>query len=107
MTPLMGIVIRTEINPETGQQVMEDISPEGDTYTLGELYKITRCNMIELVRLEIDGVEKLMVVDEEGMMRNKPTNNAATDVLWENNPVHRNFTVLLGDVAIIDNHEVN
>ena len=24
-----------------------------------------------------------MVVDEEGMMRNKPTNNAATDVLWE------------------------
>ena len=49
----------------------------------------------------------IMVVDEEGMMRNKPTNNAATDVLWENNPVHRNFTVLLGDVAIIDNHEVN
>ena len=103
----MGIVIRTETNPETGQQVMEDISPGDDTYTLDELYEITKCSMIQIVRLEIEGERKIMVVDEEGMMTGKQPNNAATAVLWENNPAHKGFTILLGDVAVIDPDQLN
>ena len=103
----MGIVIRTERNPDTGQQVMDEINPEGDTYTLQELYNICRCDIIQILRVNVDGMDKLMVVDEEGMMTGKQPNNAATDVLWEGNPNHRNFTVLLGDVAIIDDNQLN
>ena len=103
----MGIVIRTEINPETGQQVIEQISPKSDTYTFDELYKITGCDMIQLVGLEIDGVAKVMVVDEEGTMNNKAPNIDATAVLWEYNPAHRDFTYLLGDVAVVDSNLID
>tara|TARA_B100001094_G_C18086887_1_gene748229 strand:- start:187 stop:498 length:312 start_codon:yes stop_codon:yes gene_type:complete len=103
----MGIVIRTEINPDTEQQVIEQISPKSDTYTFDELYKIIGCSMIELVGLKIDGVEKVMVIDEEGTMGNKEPNKDATAVLWESNPAHKGFTYLLGDVAIVDSNLID
>jgi hypothetical protein len=103
--PLMGIVIRTENNPDTGQQVMDETHPAGDSYTLQELYDIIRCDIIQVLNIEVDGISKLLIADENGMYNEKPPNEAATRVLWESNPEHRNFTLLLGDIAFIDPHE--
>ena len=103
----MGIVIRTEMNPETGQQVMDEINPEGDEYTLEELYEICGCQWIQVLRIQVDGLQKIMILDEEGQMNRKQPNKAATEVLWEGNPEHRGFTVLLGNVAIIDDNQLN
>jgi hypothetical protein len=101
----MGIVIRTEKNPDTGQQAMDEIHPTDDSYTLQELYDIIGCDIIEVLNIEVDGQRKLLIADENGMYNEKPPNEAATSVLWESNPAHRGFTILLGDIAFIDTNE--
>ncbi len=103
----MGLVIRTEINEETEQQVMEDISPKGQFYELEELYEICGCTYVTTLPVMVDGFEKLMVMDEEGELRGKPKNIEATRILWEGNVKHKGYTILVGDVAIIDPNELD
>ena len=103
----MGLVIRTEINEETEQQVIEDIVPKGQFYKLEELYDICKCTYVTTLPVMVDGVKKLMIMDEEGDLRGKPPNNAATRILWEGNQAHKGFTILVGDVAIIDSKELD
>jgi hypothetical protein len=98
----MGIVIRTEINPETGQQVMDEINPKGHTYSTDELCEINGCDYIEILYINIDGVRKIMAFDEEATFKPDPQYNAAaTEVLWEGNVAHRGHTPLYGTVAVI------
>ena len=103
----MGLVIRTEINEETEQQVMEDISPKGQFYELEELYEICGCTYVTTLPVMVDGFEKLMVMDEEGDLRGKPPNHEATRILWDGNIKHKGYTILVGDVAIIDPKELD
>lgn len=102
----MGTVVRTEINPDTGEQTIDEINPEGESYTLEELYAIISCDIIQMLSIKVDGIDKLLIADENGMWNKKPPNRAATMTLWESNPAHRDFTILLGDIAFIEPDEL-
>ena len=86
---------------------MEDISPKGQFYELEELYEICGCTYVTTLSVMVDGLEKLMVMDEEGDLRGKPPNHAATRILWDGNVKHKGYTILVGDVAIIDPKELD
>lgn len=59
--------------------VIKDIQPKnGKRFTLEELYEMLDCELVE--RLFIDGTEVIMIVDEEGKLKQKPQNIAATMV---------------------------
>lgn len=51
----------------------------GTDFHLAELYKLLGCDMIQVLEL---GGEQIMILDEEGKLRDKPYNMPATQIAW-------------------------
>lgn len=70
-------------------------------FTLKEFYKYTNCDIVEFVYLPN---EKIMVVDEEGRLRQNPKINLLASLIV----THLNggvFSAICGDVLIINNNQ--
>lgn len=58
-------------------EVIKDIEPKnGKRFTLEELYELLDCDTVE--RVFIDGTEVIMIVDENGKLKQRPVNKTAT-----------------------------
>ena len=77
----MAILIKCNHSVLPQEQEIQ-IKPENETnFTLKELYKHLRCDMIEVLYLNSS---EIMIIDENGKLTNKPVNNSATRIFREN-----------------------
>ena len=75
------------------------VFPENETFTLKEMYKYTKSNIVEFVYLN----GHIMIIDEEGKLNNKPINDIATHYFRKYNKTH---DFIVGDVLICDKSEI-
>ena len=94
------------LNSESATQITTDgeiteVKPaEGKIFTLKEFYKHTNCDIVEFVYLPND---KIMVVDEEGRLRqNQKINLLATLIVSH---LGKKFMPICGDVLIINQNQ--
>ena len=90
----------------TIQGVQIAISPQdGENFTLDELYSIIGCEFIEAVTLS---PVLSMLIDEYGIMNEKPFNQLATLVLYQYHEIHRQRgTRILGNAAVVHLDNMN
>lgn len=81
----------------------ETVEPDqADGTFSGEFLRKIVGGWIEIVSL--GRAHKLMIVDEEGLLKNKPWNADATTIYWEN--TRPNVNRIHGDVVVIDWDEI-
>lgn len=92
---------KSAIQITTSGEITE-VKPGNDKiFTLQEFYKHTNCDIVEFVYLPN---EKIMVVDEEGRLRQNPKINMLASLIV----THLNggvFSAICGDVLIINNNQ--
>lgn len=92
---------KSAIQITTSGEITE-VKPGNDKiFTLQEFYKHTNCDIVEFVYLPN---EKIMVVDEEGRLRQNPKINILASLIV----THLNdgrFLPICGDVLIINNNQ--
>lgn len=62
-------------------EVLDSIPANGQAFTLQELYALLDCQTIEIIRPAVENL--LMVIDEDGKMKNLPWNATATSIFRE------------------------
>ena len=80
---------------------MAQVFPSGKVFTLLEMYRLIDCDMVEIVRLVDD--RRWLVLDEEGLLREKPVNHTATFLY---NRGRHSFSWIVGTVLLAEPHEV-
>lgn len=94
------------LNSESATQITTDgeiteVKPaEGKIFTLKEFYKHTNCDIVEFVYLPND---KIMVVDEEGRLRQNPKINLLATLIVSH--LGEKFMPICGDVLIINQNQ--
>lgn len=94
------------LNSESATQITTDgeiteVKPaEGKIFTLKEFYKHTNCDIVEFVYLPND---KIMVVDEEGRLRQNPKINLLATLIVSH--LGKKFMPICGDVLIINQNQ--
>lgn len=83
----------------TSEGEMTEVSPKDKYFTLEELYKHINCDIIECVYLPEN---KIMIVDEEGMLKKRQLNLLATLIVSH---IRKNFVIICGDVVIINENQ--
>lgn len=88
-----AIVIKADIDSE-----IQEVAPaDGEHFSLEEMYKYCNCELVEFVYLPKN---KIMVVDEEGLLKAEhKINHVATALLFA---VSKNWNPIVGDVMIIN-----
>ncbi len=81
-----------------------EVHPKNGKFTLEELYDLigNGCDLIEVVMTDSHGVT--MVVDEEGMLKNKAFINGRA-MKWVNDNSNAD-TIIVGNVVLIDSDEM-
>jgi hypothetical protein len=89
---------------KTNHEVIDTKPANGSTFKLRELQKIVG-GYVEVVQLDGDHV---LVVNEEGKLRNLPLNEAATVVYWSFNGAAADANDrIVGDVLLCNVSELN
>jgi len=77
----------------------EEVEPRnGKTFELQELYELLSCSVIQIVYTED---HRCMIVDEEGLLTNKPLNLLASEV------VQAGVGPIVGDALICDPDQID
>ena len=76
------------------------VTPEnGKDFKLEELYKLLKCDLVEVVYLNRT---QIMIIDEEGKLRSEPkVNQKATVIAWKYMAIHPK-DVVVGDAIVCD-----
>lgn len=89
-----------KITPEG--KIVPDIEPQNGTdFSLEELYQHVGCSCVQMITLYDD---RIMWIDEEGKMKDKPINTMATGMFYASGGVVGDYIV--GTVFVCDNSQV-
>ena len=91
--------IKSAIQLKTDGELTE-VAPNEKEVTLKELYDLCSCDLVECVYLPNN---KIMIVDEEGKLKEKPEINLLATMIASH--CYKNFMVICGDVVIVNNEQ--
>lgn len=84
-------------------EVIKDIEPKnGKRFTLEELYKLLDCDTVE--RVFIDGTKVIMIVDENGKLKQRPVNEPGT-MIYHRRERMNPWDWIAGDALVCYTHQ--